>query len=338
LIIQVPVGTTAYDRDSGEVVADLLEPGQRLLVAQGGMGGRGNASFANSTRQTPRFYEYGTPGQKRRLRLELRMIADVGLVGYPNAGKSSLLAALSNARPQIASYPFTTLSPNLGVVERGHERFTLADIPGIIEDAHLGKGLGLEFLRHISRTRLLVYVLNIAEEPLEAFKALRHELGAYDNKLLELPALIALNKTDLAGPAEIDSAITTLSALGLPVVAVSALENRHLQELKDSLFALLPEKPQLKPLMSATQTIKAGAIDVRRHMSGLGWQASGPELEALVSRFDPRNSEAVTYLQHHFQALGLYKQLKAVGAKAGDDVHIGEALFEYFDEASKANE
>ena len=159
LLLRVPVGTVATDMDTGEVVADLRTVGQQVKVAQGGLGGRGNASFANARRQTPRFAEYGSRGHGLRLRLELRTIADVGLVGYPNAGKSSLLAALSNAKPIIAAYPFTTLSPNLGVIEQDLVRLTMADIPGIIEDAHKGKGLGLEFLRHISRTRLLVFVL-----------------------------------------------------------------------------------------------------------------------------------------------------------------------------------
>ena len=221
LVIKVPVGTTATDRDSGEVIADLTEVGQQVVVAQGGLGGRGNASFASSKRQTPRFSENGTQGQKRRVRLELRMIADAGLVGYPNAGKSSLLAALSNAKPEIASYPFTTLSPNLGVVEQELDRFTLADIPGIIEDAHKGKGLGFEFLRHISRTRLLVYVLDIADEPAETLTSLQHELEEYDSALLELPALVALNKIDLASEHEVAENIDTLTPFGLPVIPIS---------------------------------------------------------------------------------------------------------------------
>ena len=203
LILDVPVGTLARDLDTGRTVADLLEVGQTVVVAEGGDGGRGNASFATSTRRTPRFAEYGSAGERRRLRLELRTIADAGLVGYPNAGKSSLLAALSNARPQVADYPFTTLTPHLGVVERGEgsfERLTLADVPGIIEGASEGRGLGLEFLRHIARTRLLVWVLDIAEEPAQALTALRREVGAYDPTLLDLPGLIVLHKTDLAAP------------------------------------------------------------------------------------------------------------------------------------------
>ncbi len=329
LTIQVPIGTMAYDRDTGELVADLIEVGQRALVAGGGLAGRGNSSFTNSLRQAPRFNELGTPGQKRKLRLELRMIADVGLVGYPNAGKSSLLAALSNAKPEIASYPFTTLSPNLGVVEEDLQRFTMADIPGIIEDAHKGKGLGLDFLRHISRTRLLIYVLDIAEEPVKTLESLQHELSEYDPKLLELPAMIALNKIDLAEQQDIDAANKDLTNFGLPIVAISASENLFTHELKTTIFSLLPARPKLEPQTSTTHVV---ADPVRAEQVGERWIIRGKELEDVVARFDAKNPEAVTYLRHHFASLGVNKMLKRKGAKDGDEVQIGAALFDYFDE------
>ena len=332
LVVQVPVGTTARDRDTGRVLVDLTEVGERALLARGGTGGRGNASFANAQRKTPRFAEYGTPGEKRKVRLELRTIADVGLVGYPNAGKSSLLAALSNAKPEIASYPFTTLSPNLGVVERDLERFTLADIPGIIEGAHEGKGLGLEFLRHISRTRLLVFVLDIAGEPAKTFESLQEELREYDAALLELPSLIVLNKVDLANPPEVTEEMSKLTPFGLPVLAVSALEARGLDELRDALFNLLPARPALEPHVPQTERVTFDHARVERDPSGGGWRVRGAELEALVSRFDPANRDAVSYLQHHFAALGVNKLLKKAGAEDGDDVRVGGAVFEYFDE------
>lgn len=332
LLIQVPVGTIAIDRDSGETLADLTSVGQREVLAKGGLGGRGNASFSNATRQTPRFAELGTAGEKRSIRLELRMIADVGLVGYPNAGKSSLLAALSNARPEIASYPFTTLSPNLGVVERESARFTMADIPGIIEDAHKGKGLGLEFLRHISRTRLLVYVLDSSENPAETFTALQHELEQYDMALLERRSLIALNKMDLLDPEKMQEISDQMSRFGLPVLAISAAEKHNLDELVDSLFSLLPEKLKLEPLKAVKLTPSFEAIRVRRSLNGEAWLLTGTELEAIVSRFDAKNPEVVAYLQHHFKNAGVYKLLKKAGAQDGEDVIIAGALFEYFDE------
>ncbi len=332
LELEVPVGTAARDLDSGELVADLIEEGERVLVARGGKGGRGNASFASSQRRTPRFAEFGTRGERRHLRLELMTLADVGLVGYPNAGKSSLLAALSNARPVIADYPFTTLTPNLGVVERDLKRFTIADIPGIIEDAHLGRGLGLDFLRHISRTRLLVYVLDIAEDPEATLEALRTELRNHDPGLLERPALLVLNKIDLASPDEVAAAEQRLSAAGLPVVSVSALERAGLASLIDTLFAVLPEPPKAVRREAAERRLEVRPLEVVRDASGLGWLVHGSEIEELVGRFDPSNADAVAYLQRFFKTYGIDRLLERAGARDGDEVRIGEAVFDYFSE------
>ncbi len=335
IYVDVPVGTIATDIETGEVVGDLLEVGESVCVAKGGEGGRGNASFANSVRRAPRFAEYGTPGERRKLRLELRIIADVGLVGYPNAGKSSLLAALSNSRPLVADYPFTTLSPNLGVVELDHTRFTMADIPGIIEDAHLGKGLGLDFLRHISRTRLLVYVLDAAADPATIFDALRTELEAYDPALLERPSLIALNKLDLVEPNELAAAESELSGRGLPLMSVSTLTGAGLNDLRRALFALLPPRPAPVSTVSARRQ-EITPSTVKRDMSGLGWVVFGTEIEAVVNRFDPMNKDAVAYLQHHFRSLGIDKLLRRAGAASGDEVRIGDAVFDYLDTEAAA--
>ena len=331
LYIEVPVGTKATDRDSGELIADLVKVGQVELVAAGGLGGRGNASFATSTRRTPRFAEMGTQGERRRLRLELMTIADVGLVGYPNAGKSSLLAALSNSKPVIADYPFTTLSPNLGVVSRGHERLTMADIPGIIEDAHLGKGLGLEFLRHISRTRLLVYVLDGGTDPVSTYASLKHEVGEYDKEMLERPALLVVNKVDLIDDDQVAELQDELSRAGLPLAFVSAATGTGLEELVESLFALLPPRPAPVEVPQQRRT-SIEAPSVRRDLSGLGWVVTGTEIEAVVARFDPTNRDAVAYLQHHFKSLGIDKLLRRAGVRTGDEVSIGGATFDYLAE------
>lgn len=341
IYVDVPVGTLAHDIATGELVADLTEVGETAVVAKGGDGGRGNATFATSTRRAPRFAEFGMPGQTRKLRLELRTIADVGLVGYPNAGKSSLLAALSNSRPEIASYPFTTLSPNLGVVERdrGLERFTMADIPGIIEDAHLGKGLGLDFLRHISRTRLLLFVLDAAEEPVRTYESLRHELQEYDPELLERPAMVVLNKTDLLEGVEefLDEAEAELALSGLPVMTISVLDGSGMEDLRNAIFDLLPPRPE--PVKQDTaRTVSVAPVEVKRDMSGQGWLVTGSEIEAVVSRFDPSNAEAVAYLQHHFKSMGVYKLLKKAGAQTGDDVQIGNAVFDFFDDTAPVTE
>lgn len=351
MIIDVPVGTMAIDAETGERLADLVAVGETAVVARGGEGGRGNASFVNSQRRTPRFAERGTPGERRHLRLELHIIADVGLVGYPNAGKSSLLAAVSNSKPVIADYPFTTLSPNLGVVERagsvGMERLTMADIPGIIEDAHLGKGLGLEFLRHISRTRLLVYVLDIAAEPVSTMEALQRELLAYDPALLERPALVALNKIDLAadqGPedaseaaSEVAEAEQALARFGLPVMSVSALTGAGLPAFRAALFDLLPPRPAPVQLPTGRRVVIA-PLRVARDLAGTGWVVTGSAIEAVVSRFDPTNRDAVAYLQHHFRTLGVNAALKKAGARSGDEVEIAGSTFDYFDDTAAQTE
>ncbi len=343
LTLSVPVGTIVYDLDSGERLGDLVGVGERLLVAAGGQGGRGNAAFASSRRQAPRFAEAGSRGERRRLRLELRTIADVGLVGYPNAGKSSLLGALSNARPRVADYPFTTLHPHLGVVERddaaGAERLTMADIPGIVEDAHLGRGLGLDFLRHIARTRLLVFVLDVTDDAVATLDALRRELEAYDATLLQRPALVVLNKIDLLDADEVDAVEAEAAGFGLPLVRVSALARAGLDVLRRVLFELLPERPPLTADPApAPRRVVADPVRVERDPTGSGWVVRGRDLEAVVERFDAGNRDAVAYLQHHFAASGVNALLRRAGAATGDDVTIAGAVFEYFDDdASQAD-
>ena len=335
LVLQVPVGTVVFDLERGEAIGELLEHGERLPAAAGGQGGRGNAAFASARRQAPRFSEAGTRGERRRLRLELRTIADVGLVGYPNAGKSSLLAALSNARPRVADYPFTTLHPQLGTVERsgpsGVERLTMADIPGIIEDAHLGRGLGLDFLRHIARTRLLVYLLDASDDPVATLDALQHELRAYDPALVDRPALVALNKIDLIEEAEARAAEAEATAFGLPLVRLSVLTGSGLDEVRQAVFELLPPRPAPVRTPARPQQVVADPVRVERATDG-GWVVRGRELETVVERFDASNRDAVAYLQHHFASLGVNKLLARAGAKSGDDVTIASAVFEYFDD------
>ncbi|RDI94520.1 GTPase ObgE [Meiothermus sp. QL-1] len=331
LVVEVPRGTRVYDAESGALLADLVEEGQSFVAALGGKGGRGNAHFVTPTRQAPRFAEAGEPGEKRRLRLELMLLADVGLVGYPNAGKSSLLAALTHAQPRIASYPFTTLSPHLGVVERGLERLTLADIPGIIEGAAQGRGLGLEFLRHIARTRVLLYVLDGSEQPLQTLEMLRSELRAYNPALLARPALIALNKTDLLPAEEVKARLDELGQAGLPVLPISALHREGLPELVEALFALAKAapRPQLEPPQPRPEPQEE--IRVVQLEEGV-FALEAPQLERQVRRLKGDLMEAAGYLQELFKRHRLEQVLKAHGVRAGDTVRFGEHEFEYIPE------
>jgi len=233
IVVRVPPGTIVFDEESGATLADLVMPGDTAIIAQGGEGGRGNMHFASSTRRSPRIATPGTSGEQRWIRMELRLVADAGLVGLPNAGKSTLLTALSAARPKIASYPFTTLAPNIGRVSiSGEESFTLADIPGLIEGAHRGLGLGIRFLRHLARTRLLVYVLDAADNPDAAFATVRAEIAAFDPALADRPAVVALNKIDLVVAAEVNRAARKLRKLtGLEVFPISADKSENLAPL-----------------------------------------------------------------------------------------------------------
>jgi len=236
--IEMPVGTVVYDEATGECLVDLSEAGQRFLVAHGGRGGRGNARFATSTHQAPTEHEPGRPGEERRLRLELKLLADVGLVGFPNAGKSTLISRISAARPKIADYPFTTLEPNLGVVQLPDYRsFVVADIPGLIEGAHLGAGLGIQFLRHIERTRLLVHLVDVSEasgrDPVHDFETIMAELASFSEDLVRKPMIVAASKMDVAqDPARVASLRELAAERGLPYFEISSATGQGIEALK----------------------------------------------------------------------------------------------------------
>jgi GTP-binding protein len=241
IVLQVPVGTSLFDLETGELVHDFSEPDERLVIAKGGRGGRGNQHFATSTHQAPREHEMGRPGEERSYRLELKLLADAGLVGYPNAGKSTLISRISAARPKIADYPFTTLEPNLGVVTVGEEpnqqSFVVADVPGLIEGAHLGSGLGTQFLRHIERTRLLVHLVDVSDasgrpDPVEDFKIINNELASFGNGLLEKPMIVVATKVDVANPDKLKKLTTHAKRRKLEFHAISAVTGTGIDELK----------------------------------------------------------------------------------------------------------
>ena len=252
LFIKVPLGTQVLletEARSGALIADVVEQGQQVLVAKGGKGGRGNTHFATSTNQAPRTAEKGKSGEERRLLLDLKLIADAGIIGYPNAGKSTLLSAVSKARPKIADYPFTTLEPVLGVVEMGYESFVLADIPGIIEGAHEGRGLGLDFLRHIERTKAIIHLVDGSSgEPVADFKKVEAELAAYEPSLKDMPRIIAINKIDLphvrARMAQLER---EFKVLGVPVHFISAATGEGVKEVMNKAWELVSKAPRLSP-------------------------------------------------------------------------------------------
>ena len=342
LIIKVPVGTIVYDKDSGAVLADLLQHGQRVVVAEGGRGGRGNASFATPTMQAPRFAENGDPGEERTLLLQLKLLADVGLVGFPNVGKSTLISRISAARPKIADYPFTTLVPNLGVVRVDENRsFVAADMPGLIEGAHLGAGLGHEFLRHIERTRLLVHMLDVSgttgRDPLHDFDVINEELASFNPKLARLPQIVALNKIDVPGSGEI--AARTAQAIrerGYEVHLISAVTGEGVQDLVREIAKRLDELgPREQAPAEELVTFAARPQEERwqvRRLAPHHYVVEGRPVEVLVARADVTNEYSLRRLHRQLERMGVIRELRNQGAAHGDTVRIRDVEFEFHDE------
>ena len=336
-VVRVAPGTVVEDPELGDRW-DLTEPGQRALVARGGGGGRGNRQFATSTRQTPRFAEKGLPGQERWLELRLRLLADAGLVGLPNAGKSSLLARMTRAQPKVADYPFTTLHPVLGTIERDDRQLVLADIPGLIEGASTGAGLGHEFLAHVERCRLLVHVVEPApldgSDPLANHATVEAELRDHGHGLAELPRILCLSKADLlpAGEAE-RLAAEWRERLGVPVVVSSAATGAGLGALRDAVFERVPPEAPHAPageLPATHRVYRPGEGDAYRvEKVGPGaFRVDGGGIERLIARHDTDNDEALRYVEERLRALGVIKALEAAGFEPGDDVEIAGIVFE----------
>jgi GTPase len=340
LEIRLPPGTTVQDTESGDRW-ELVEPGQRAVVARGGAGGRGNKHFATATRQTPRFAERGLPGEDRSLELRLRLMADAGLVGLPNAGKSSLLARLTRAEPKVAEYPFTTIEPVLGTLEREDRQLVLADIPGLIEGASAGAGLGHEFLAHVERCRLLVHVLDLApldgSDPRENHATVERELREHGGGLAELPRILCLSKGDLVPEDRVEEAVAEwrerLGGDVLEVVATSAATGAGLPELGAAIFRHVPRDEQRtgeQAQVAAHRVYRPGAGDsFRVERSGpRAFRVVGDGVERLVGRHDTGNEEALRYLEERLRAMGVIKALESAGFEPGDDVEIAGIVFE----------
>jgi GTP-binding protein len=339
LVLDVPPGTAVFEDESGALIADLVAVGQDVLVARGGRGGLGNTHFKTATHQAPKHAQKGEPGEERWLRLELRLIADIGLVGLPNAGKSTLLAALTAARPKIADYPFTTLEPNLGVMDLGEldeRRPTIADVPGLIEGASDGAGLGHAFLRHVERTRILVHVVDgAARDPEWDHSVIRDELRAHDPALLEKPLLVAFNKLDLPQARDAWPAFRAAREReGLDVVAMAASTGEGLEEIRTRLADLLPSGDALdappEPTGVVVHRIDAmgDGFVVERDGDG-AYRVRGKRIERIAAQTDFDNEESAERFQRDLSRMGIDAELRRAGVTAGDLVRIGGAELEW---------
>ena len=342
MIIRVPPGTQVTRWDGTRY--DMVRPGQRVVIAEGGSGGRGNRRFASSVRQSPRLAERGLPGEEGQVELHLKLLADVGLVGLPNAGKSSLLTRMTRAHPKVASYPFTTLEPVLGTLEAGDRQLVIADIPGLIEGASEGAGLGHEFLAHVERTRLLVHVVEVApldgSDPVENHAVIERELADHDPRLASLPRILALSKADLVPPGGMDAARREWQErLGpeVPVLVTSSATGEGIEALKKELLRLVPlvaeevaegagedDVAEFRVFRPAARS----AFSVERDPDTGGYMVTGEAVDRLIARHDLENEEALAHVEHRLRRMGVLSALEGQGFRAGDDVEIGGIIFE----------
>ena len=361
LVLKVPMGTVVHEyfeesKEVGELIADLTHDGERVTVAEGGMGGRGNIHFVTPTRRAPAFAELGEPSQERWIELEMKLMADAALVGMPSAGKSSLIAKMSAARPKIADYPFTTLVPNLGVARSGDYSFVVADIPGLIEGAHEGRGLGHEFLRHIERTALIVHVVDLTgdyegRDPLEDYDIINRELALYADELAARPRIVVANKIDVPGAEEVADRLAervredSIAAAGGDEFApspvdpklyrISALTGEGVDGLKAAIATKVHElREELRALSEADVQYehKREERDKQFKVVPLGggvFRVEGPQVERMVVQTDWENEEAIAFLQHRLKRLGVEKALEKAGAVDGDEIRIVGRAFEF---------
>ncbi len=342
VIVRVPPGTVVRSTINGVAYEiDLEAPGMRLLVARGGKGGLGNIHFATSTHQVPRIAELGEPGEVCEIDLELKLLADVGLIGFPNAGKSTLISVISAARPKIAPYPFTTLQPNLGVVEVGYSTFVAADIPGLIEGAHQGAGLGFDFLRHIERTRMLIHVVDAAgvdgRDPLVDYHKINEELRMYQPELAKRPQVVALNKADL--PMAQERLVELRASINVPdIFVISAATREGVDVLVQYVAARLAELPVVNRVpREETLAWPVPVVDERVFIierEGKGWRVRGKRIERLISMTNFAQSESLMRIQRVLEASGISQALLKAGVQEGDTVYIEKAELIWSDENS----
>ncbi|MCE7872629.1 GTPase ObgE [bacterium CPR1] len=335
-VVRVPLGTLVYDDETDRLLGDLVEHQARVLVARGGRGGRGNQHFARPDHQAPRHHELGEPAEARWLRLELRVVAQVGLIGFPNVGKSTLLSRISRATPKIADYPFTTLHPVLGVVYLTRDKSAVfADLPGLIEGAASGAGLGLQFLRHVERTRVLLHVLDASSidpaDPLAGYRAIRKELGEYKAELLERPEVVCVNKIELSGTEEGLAALkAAFQSQGRPLLPISCAESQGLTRLVEAVFGELARAPRPEPAVPVVVELpRQDAIEFEVSREDEVWVVRGKRVETVVAMTDLEEDESVRRLQRRLIAWGVEDELLRQGAVEGDSVRIGKSEFDF---------
>ena len=342
LIIKVPVGTVVKDSASGRIMADLMEDGQRFVAAKGGKGGKGNVWYENSVRQAPNFAEAGGFAVERTIELELKLIADVGLVGYPNVGKSTLLSVSTSADPKIANYHFTTITPNLGVVKLYDRSFVMADIPGLIEGASQGLGLGLDFLKHIERTRVLIHVVDVSgsegRDPVEDFEKINAELASYSEKLSKKPMLVAANKMDMADDKTYEKFAEYIKAKGLEVYPMSAPIHEGVDELLQAALRLLDSLPEEEPqetdyYVAPDPEDEADFRDINISQDEDGtFVLTGKQLRKIFDSTNFNDTGSLRYLYKYIQSKGIIDELEELGLEDGDTIKVFDYEFEYYEE------
>ncbi len=334
--VKVPVGTVVYDDVLGDQLADLSIHGMKVVLCRGGRGGHGNLHYVSSVRQVPNFAEKGEPGETIRGRLELKLLADIGLIGLPNAGKSTLISQISAAKPKIASYPFTTIVPNLGVAQVADQSFVVADMPGLIEGASLGKGLGHQFLKHIERTKVLVHIVDLfpidESDPYANYELIEREIADYSQDIAARPRIVALNKIDL-GPAEaVAERAARFANLGVPVFQISGATRQGIEPLlyrmAEMLVAAEAEAPM--PTLMPAKTVEVDdSWDVVEAEDG--YEVVGRKVLRMTAMTDLNNKDAVRYLHRRLNRMGVIDRLRELGAKEDDTVYIGDAVFAFTD-------
>ncbi|WP_010098992.1 GTPase ObgE [Ornithinibacillus scapharcae] len=342
LIVSVPPGTTVMDEDTDQVIADLTIHGQEAVIVKGGRGGRGNSRFATPRNPAPDFAENGEPGEEKNIKVELKLIADVGLVGFPSVGKSTLLSVVSAAKPKIADYHFTTLVPNLGVVDVGDGRsFVLADLPGLIEGAHEGVGLGHQFLRHVERTRVIIHVIDMAgtegRNPFDDYQKINNELREYDERLMTRPQIIAANKMDMPDAEENLEKFKEQIGNGVPIYPISALTKGGLRDILYAVADQLEKIPKYSTEVEETEETvvyryqkEESGFEINRDDDG-AFVVSGPRIEKLFKMTDFNREEAIRRFARQMRSMGVDEELRNRGAKDGDTIRISQFEFEFVD-------